>query len=360
MSENAQTSTTIEDAKKECLEVVKSCTSKKEIEENHPEVVKAITENKWHYMYSPKYVGSNLDLGDTKQGKAKDIQSAKPNSTGEANSPLKLAAKNIKAEMTKVTQKTEIPKKAIDKLYKLRKYQPLSFTLNVGRANNLLGLDPKTGQLRAIRHCPNTKSIWLDEQNNDIAVVEPITFTRGFFEANSRMVYTQLFLDIHPGDGKKFEEVDKEKDASVEIDFEDIKIDIKMAIRERMKREGGVETIRAIVSVLNSDVVGAAKMTPSELRYQAYVCVDSNPKRFLNDKNEVSIFDDPAIKRTALAQHAFMAGVIQVSPNGRQVIWADTKKPIISIPIGLSYMNTFSKFLASDEGINVAQELTQR
>jgi len=378
MSDETGTST-MEDAKKECLDAVKNCVSKAEVVEKHPEVAKTITENKWHYMYAPKYLGADITgnpdpekvqpepVKETVQEPIKETIQDLPkeevfDGSKQAKSPLDLVAKNFKKEIPTAppVKKAVQPAKTIKKLYKLTKYQPLSFTLNVGRANNLLGVDPETGQERAIRHCPNTKTIWLDEQNNDIAVVEPVVFIRGFFEANERMAYTQLFLSIHPGDNKKFEEVDKEKDASVEIDLEDVKIDIKTAIREHMKTEGGIETVRAIVSVLNSDVVGSAKMTPSELRYQAYTCVDSNPQRFLNDTGEITIFDDPTIKRTALAQHAFMAGVIQVSPNGRQVVWADTKKPIIAVPIGLNYMQVFSNFLASDEGITVAQELTNR
>ena len=357
------TTSTQEDAKKECLEIIKSCSSKAEVETNFPEVAKTIKENKWHYMYGDKYLGA--DLKDTPPANTpppapivEDKSAEAPN----ASKDLDLQAKNLKQsppppQSPKISEPPK-KKKHIAKTYKLTRYQPLSFTLNVGRANNLTVYDDNSEATRAIRHCPNTKTIWLDEQNNDIAVVEPIVFIKGFFHTTERMGYTQDFLDQHPKNGQVFEEVDKEKDASVEINLEDKKIDIKSAIRDRMKDEGGIEEVRAIVAVLDSNVVGAAKMSPPELRYAAYMCVDSNPTRFLSDAGEINIFDDVTIKRTALAQHAFISGLIQVSPNGRQVVWSNSRKPICAVPQGLNYLSVFANFLASEEGIIVAQELT--
>jgi hypothetical protein len=314
-------------------------------------------------MFGSKYLGADLkDLPETPPDKkASHKEESQDNDTevfsgGTPDKGLDLKADNLKPNKEIKYQTPEVKKKA--RTYKHKKYASLSFTLNVGRANNLLAIDPETGQERAIRHCPNTKTIWLDEQNNDIAVVEPIVFIRGFYKAEAHEEYTQRFLEVHPGNGKKFEQVDKEKDASVTVNLEDKKIDIKQAIRERMTTGQGIEEVRAIVAVLDSDVVGAAKMTPSEIRYAAYMCVENNPTRFLNDHGEINIFEDSTIKRTALAQHAFIAGVIQVSPNGRQVIWASSKKPICAVPQGLNYLNVFVNFLATEEGILVAQELS--
>jgi hypothetical protein len=124
--------------------------------------------------------------------------------------------------------------------------------------------------------------------------------------------------------------------------------------------EGGIETVRAIVAALNSDPGAAAKMTAPELRQACYESVEANPKRFVDDDGNVTIFDDMDIQRRALAQHAFLAGKIQVAPNGRTVIWADNKAPICNVPMGLNYTDVFVEFLGTEEGIAVAQELTRR
>ena len=356
--------------KQNCLEVVGQYNSKKEVEKHNPEAAKAIKANKWNYMYNRKYFGKNIpestpqtqDIETLPVRESEQIyhSEAKTANTQEIQgNNLDLKAVNFKKGKAEVplepSKKTRRPK-----IYKLTKYQPLTFTLNVGRSNNLTVFDPEQQVTRAIRHCPNTKTIWLDEQNNDIAISEDITFINGFFETDITMGYTQDFLDIHPSKGKLFEEVNAEMDARELIEIEDLIIDIKAAIRTRMREEGGIENVRAIVSVLNADVVGAAKMTPSEIRFAAYECVDNNPKRFVNDHGTITIFDDPAIKRTAIAQHAFISGKIQVSPDGKQVLWADTKKPICAIPVGLNYLKVFSDFLNTEEGFNVAQEITKR
>jgi len=263
---------------------------------------------------------------------------------------------NIKVDVSGISE----VKNFSAKTYKLTKNQPLSFLLNVGRNKKLLVWDEETNSSRAIRHCPNERTIWLDEQSNENAVVEPIVFTKGFIHTSERNLYTQKFLEVHPKNGVLFELVNAEADARSVVSHEDIVLDVKQAIREKVKEEGGVEALRAVVAVLTSDAGGAAVMTPSELRFAAYEAVDTNVHRFIDDNKRITIFDDADIKRTAIAQHAFLSGVIQVSPNGRQIIWYDTKTPICNIPMGLNYLEVFSEFLSTEAGMQVAVELTKR
>jgi hypothetical protein len=319
--------------KEACIELVSKCNTKEEVEENHKEAFDVIKLSRWHYLYGTKYLGTGLEP-------------TLPTLEAVATNALK--------------EKVKLKDRPTDKVYKLKKYQPLSFTLNVGRSKTLIVWDHKTQRSRAIRHCPNEKSIFLDDQSKDIAVVEPIVFVRGFLNTTGKEGYTQNFIEIHPKFGILFELVNAEADAEELVSLEDTIIDIKQAIRKKSGSEGGIEKLRAIVSVLNSDPGGAAKMTPSELRFSAYEAVNANPNRFIDDNKKITIFDDDDIKRTAMAQHAFLAGVIQVSPNGRQVLWADNKSAICNVPIGMNYMKIFSEFLSTEEGINVCAELSRR
>ena len=248
---------------------------------------------------------------------------------------------------------------AVDKAYRLLKYQPLTFELKTGRDNNLLMFDEKSKRQRAIRHCPNEQSIFVDEQS-DVAVVAPIVFSRGILYTKATQPTTQLFLDSHPKNGTVFEEVNDAADAQELTDYEEIKLDVKQAIRAKSKEEGGIEELRVVVGVLNSNVGQAAKMTGPELKNSLYDLVETKLNRFIDEDDNVTIFDDPEIKRIAIAQQAFNSGVIQVSPDATKIVWSDSKALICNIPTGLNHLDYFSEYLASPEGMAVALEVSKR
>jgi hypothetical protein len=258
----------------------------------------------------------------------------------------------------KAAPKTGAPKLTA-KNYRLLRYQPLTFTLKVGRNNSLLVFDESTGMNRAIRHCPGERSIFVDEQSEN-AVVVPIIFLKGLLETKETEVLTQMFLDAHPKNGGVFELIDTASDATDIADMEELKLDVKQAIRDKAKEDAGMEELRLITSVLISNAAEAAKMEPSQIKNALYDLVDQNVKRFVNDNGEVSIFDDVKIKRAAITQHAFNSGVIQVSADGSKVMWSDNKATICMIPVGQSHVDFFSKYLGTEEGLQVAVEISRR
>ncbi len=247
----------------------------------------------------------------------------------------------------------------IDKSYKTLRYQPLTLTLKVGIDNNLLIYCKKKKTQRAIRHCPNEQSIYIDEQSK-LAVVQPIIFINGFINTKKEDTITQEFLEVHPKRGKTFELVDVGADAIKIVDEVELILDAKAAIRERVKEEGGIEELRAVVSVLISNVGEAAKMSPAELKQAAYDAADTNISRFVNDDGEVTIFDDTSIKRKAIAQHAFDSGIIQASSQGDKILWADNKNTICLVPSGKPYLDFFAEYLEEEEGMMVAREIAKR
>ena len=267
---------------------------------------------------------------------------------------------------TAVKKATPIKKKAVaqkntlqEKSYRLLKNQPISYLLKTGRGNDLLIWDEDTQTNRAIRHCPNEKSIFIDEQSKG-AVVKPIEFTDGLLHTKPTDTMTQAFMDINPRNGITFAVIDEAKEAEELVDMEEVILDIKGAIRNKITEENGIEALRAVVAVLISDAGRAAKYSPSELKFAAYEEVNTNPNRFIDDQGNVTIFDDPDIQRRAITQTAFNSGVIQVSPDSRKIIWSDNKATICFIPTGKDYKEHFSSYLETDEGRQVAIEISKR
>tara|TARA_R110002074_G_scaffold189465_6_gene355278 strand:- start:7815 stop:8618 length:804 start_codon:yes stop_codon:yes gene_type:complete len=245
------------------------------------------------------------------------------------------------------------------KEYRLLPYQPLQFVLKCGRKNSLLVFDPVKGYNRAIRHCPGERSIFVDEQSAD-AVVVPLIFLNGLLSTKETETITQAFLEAHPSKDRIFELIDTEADAVDIADMEELKIDVKQAIRKKAKEEAGIEELTIIVSVLISDAEEAASMSPSEVKNTLYELVDNNINRFIDDEGNVTIFDDADIKRAAITQHAFNSGVIQVSADGSKVMWSDNKATICMIPVGQNHEEFFSKYLGTEEGLQVVVEISNR
>lgn len=246
-----------------------------------------------------------------------------------------------------------------DKSFRLLKYSPLTFELKTGRDNNLIIHDENTNDTRAIKHCPNEKSIFVDAQSK-LGVVKSIIFINGILNVRGNEVRTQEFLEAHPSNGSIFEIVDQSADADDMLEWEDLILDMKTVIRKKAREENGEEEIRVLVSALTSDIAQTAKMSPSQLRYMAFELVDSNPERFVNDEGEISIFDDSDITRKAISNNAFSSGVVTLSPDARQVLWGDNKAPICSVPQGKSYTQFFADYLKTDDGIEVMKELNKR
>lgn len=259
------------------------------------------------------------------------------------------------------TRKTaaKTAQKLVAKNYRLLRYEPLTFTLKVGRGNSLLVFDQSKRINRAIRHCPNESSIFVDEQSPN-AVVEPIVFLRGLLETKDTDVITQQFLDVHPKRGQIFDLIDDAADAAALTDIEEVKIDVKQAIRKKAKEDGGAEELGIILSVLLSDAAAVARMGISEIKNELYDLVEENVNRFVDEDGEVTIFDDVDIKRAAITQHAFNSGVIQVSADGSKVMWSDSKSTICHIPVGQNHIDFFSRFLGTEDGLKVAVEISKR
>ena len=89
-----------------------------------------------------------------------------------------------------------------------------AFMLKTGRNKRLLFFDEDKKYNRAIRHCPNEVSIFIDEQSEH-ALVEPIIFFNGLLEVKREDQATQKFLDSHPDNsangGNWFEQINDEQ-----------------------------------------------------------------------------------------------------------------------------------------------------
>ncbi len=175
-----------------------------------------------------------------------------------------------------------------------------SCMIKTGKKGDLTVYDEEAKRRRAIRHCPNQKSIFMDEQDK-YGLIVPIIFEYGYLEVDSTNPLTQEFLDRHPSNvangGGWFEEVNEEQESKESIVLDEVKNDIMYAVRQMAKEKDGIHELSAVVAVLLDSVDEASSMGIESLKRVIYNEIDNDPYYFMDDKGNVTIFEDDVIKR---------------------------------------------------------------
>jgi len=236
----------------------------------------------------------------------------------------------------------------VDKVYKLtRDAAPLSLYIpsSGSRRKPLLWFDEEKGVNRVLRYSANQKSPFEDEQDDNVVRV-PIEFEDGFLRVPKTNPVLQEFLHYHPLNGKRFVEVDSEKDASVELEKMNIEADALIEARNLTLDQ--LETIGRVV--LGNNVT---KMSTAELKRDILIYVRNNPEEFMK------LINDPLLKLQSNVQLFFDKGILSFR-NKQKEVWYNTasnKKKMLTIPFGEDPMYVVSSYLQSDEGLEALKML---
>jgi len=235
--------------------------------------------------------------------------------------------------------KTTLP---IDKVYKLKIGTPLSYTLASRNHPRfpLMWYDEKNNVNRSLRYSTNQKSPFEDEQDGN-AIIEPIIFEDGFLRVPKNNPVLQEFLHYHPFNGTIFSEVDKEKDATIEVD--DLNLEIEALVEARQLTIDQIETLTRVMFGKDPSTISTA-----ELKRDILIFAKREPREFLN------ILSDPELKFQAKIRLFFENKLVVLRNNDKEV-WFNTstnKKKMLSVPFGEDPYDMVAHFLQSDEGID--------
>lgn len=230
----------------------------------------------------------------------------------------------------------------IDKVYKLNIGTPLSYTLASRNHPRfpLMWYDEKNNVNRSLRYSTNQKSPFEDEQDGN-AIIEPIVFEDGFLRVPKNNPVLQEFLHYHPFNGIIFSEVNKEKDAAVEVD--DLNLEIEALVEARQLSLDQLETLTRVMFGKDPSTVSTA-----ELKRDILVFAKRDPKEFLN------ILNDPELKFQARIR-LFFENKLLILRNGEKEVWFNTatnKKKMLSVPFGEDPYEMVAHYLQSDDGID--------
>ena len=235
----------------------------------------------------------------------------------------------------------------VDKLYKLRRdVAPLSYILPSRNSHRhpLMYFDEEKGYNRALRYSPNQKTPFEDEQDKNV-ILQPIIFENGFLKVPKTDPVLQYFLEIHPDNGIKFEEVNNERDA--EQDLENINYEVDALIAAKQMDLSSLERIGRVI--LGRDVT---KMSTAELKRDVLVYARNNPKDFLDT------IDDPMTDITSTVALLFDKNLLSWR-SGKDVHFnlPNNKKRMLTVPHGEDRDYIVASYLQSDEGLETLKLL---
>jgi hypothetical protein len=230
----------------------------------------------------------------------------------------------------------------VDKVYKLKIGNPLSYTLASRNHPRfpLMWFDEKKQQNRPLRYAVNQKSPFEDEQDGN-AIIEPIVFEDGFLSVQRTNPVLQEFLNYHPLNGIIFSEIDKEREASEEV--EDFNIEVDALIEARRLTLEQIETLTRVMFGKDPSTISTA-----ELKRDILVFAKNDPRGFLATLN------DPELQFQAKVRLFFEEKLLALRNNDKEV-WFNTptnKKKMLSVPYGEDPYEMAGHFLSSDEGID--------
>jgi len=235
----------------------------------------------------------------------------------------------------------------VNKTYKLtRLAAPLCFMLSSKHTKRkpLLYFDEKEGINKPLRYARNQKTPFEDDQDGN-AILEPIIFEDGFLFVQKENQVLQKFLHYHPESGSTFIEVNREKDATVELETINHEVDALIEAR-------GMDITRAEQIVRVGLGENTEKMTSSEVKRDILVYARNNPKEFLD------LLNDPMLDLQAKVDGFFRDSLLSWK-NSKDVYFntKTNKKKMLTVPFGESRDYIVASFLQSDEGIEALKLL---
>jgi len=221
---------------------------------------------------------------------------------------------------------------------------PLTYII---KSKGILWFDEKQGLQREIRYAANQKSLFRDEQD-DYARMEHVVFENGVLTVpRSKTLLQQLLSKYHPEAGKKWQELDPQKDAIDDVEMIEIELEAM-----RLVQELEIEHLEAILRTeVGSDI---NSMSSKEIKRDCYLFAKNEPQLF------IEIANDEDIKLRNLANRAVETSIVNLTDDNTVFKWASNGKKIMTVPFDEHPYTAFARFLKTDEGVDVMKAITKK
>lgn len=214
------------------------------------------------------------------------------------------------------------------------------------RQNNIVVFDEEKGYNREIRFCPAEKSIYKDEQS-EAARREQIVFSEGTLTVQHTNPSLLEYLRLHPDNvangGSLFNEVNTEVDAAKELEDE-------FALHDAIAVIKTSELDTLIPIALSYGI--SADMSSIEIKRALLQQAKANPSSFMG------LVDSPVVRLKADVITAIDFQILRETADG--MYWYDSNTLIMPTPMGQNTTDVFTRFLMTDKGNPVRDELERQ
>ncbi len=243
--------------------------------------------------------------------------------------------------MEKILQNWEIK----DRTYLLTgDKSPLTYRVNTTK---ITLFDEEKKENREVRYAANQKSVFVDEQKG-VSRMEHVKFQDGsLFVSKSNPALQILMSALHPSAGKKWYELDLQKEAEDELEVFETEMEAT-----QLASSLDLEHVEAIMRTeLGSSV---SDLSSKELKRDAYIFARKNPRLFLELAN------DEDIKLRNLANRVVEMGLVKLTDDNTVFQWASNGKKMFTVPFGDNPYASFAQYLKTDEGADVMTAILKK
>jgi len=206
--------------------------------------------------------------------------------------------------------------------------------------------DKENDTVREIRYCPNEQSIFRDEQSEN-AKRESVSFREGRLFVPKEKPNLRKFLELHPlnqaNGGSVFSEVNKKKDAEMELKREFLLTDAVALVRDT-----DIQELLPVAMYFNVGINSPV----SEIRFNLLRIAKNKPQEFIES------FDSPQVQARSVVTQAKDYQIINVKSDG--VYWFDSNGLIVSVPVGQDPVDVMVRFCLTEKGSSVLSSLEER
>ena len=214
------------------------------------------------------------------------------------------------------------------------------------KGSNLSVYDETSGTVRGIRYCPQEQSVFKDEQGES-ALVGHVIFRNKMLLVEHTKPNLLKFLELHPGNqangGSMFRKVEAEKNTEKEVEQEFLVNDAISIVKSRP-----IDELLPLAMSLNIET----NQKNIEIKRELVMQAKRDPRKFLD------MLNNPLVNARSSVMQAFDFNILK--NNGGAVVWHDTGKMVVAIPVGQSYVEVVTRFVMTDQGASVLSEIERQ
>ena len=230
-----------------------------------------------------------------------------------------------------------------DRIYVLNAMSPLTYKI---KSKGILWFDEEQGLNREIRYATNQKSLFVDEQDENVRLGH-IIFEDGVLNVPRNNPLLQKLLSIyHPLAGNIWSEVDKAQEAVDEVDQIELELEALALVQELE-----IEHLEAVMRTELGSAVST--MSSKELKRDAYRFAKHNPSFF------IELSKDEDIKLRNLANRAVESGILKLTDGNTVFKFANGKK-VMTVPFDQHPYAALASYFKTDDGVDLMKSITKK